>query len=312
MDDDSDCHEVEMLCQIDNFLKNVAKNLQDNGVTEIPAQVDMRKFEQLLSRILSLLDKDDLMDRFGGIYPVILAQAAQEWGNLKTPENKAFKQLSFEFENLLVDHQQFSPADIVGPFIIADKELKREAIQRLTRSRAFQLKPLNKSGKFHEFKTQIMDYMESSGKDYSAERQMLVIPLDSVVKQARIIPELSSEDIVDATVAIDKSNEALLEFVEMGEIILVNQIFRSLIGDLLGVILDLPGKLLGSGGGGSRKGGSGITITIGLGGEDDYDDDEEEEVSKPKKNPSKATTTARNIASTKSVGSKTNPTGTFE
>lgn len=311
MDDESDCDEVEMLCQIDSFLKNISKNLLDNGVTKIASQVDMSKFEHVLSRVLGLLDKEDLMDRFGGIYPAILTQTTREWTSPKDLEYKAFNQMSLEFENLLMNHQQFSPADIVGPFIISNKELKRKAIQRLIRSKSFQLKPLDKNGKFFEFKNQIMDAVKSLGNS----KQTLVIPLDAVVKQAEALPELSSEDIVDATIAIDKSNEALLELVEMGEVMIVNQIFRSLVGDLLGVILDLPGKLLGSGGSGSRKGGSGITITIGLGGsndDDDEDDEEYEEEPKPRRRPSKPTTTRRKGSSTKSIERKADPTGSFE
>lgn len=299
-----------MLCEIDSLLRNVTQDLIVDGVTDISQQVNGEKFNSLLSRLLSTMNQNVLQTYFPGSN---LNEDELYFWKDQGPEFQAFMKLTLELESLIKNHDEFTPSSIVSPFIISDLNLREAAIQKLLESPSFQLKPLSKQGKFYEFQKRINSqvHVSTDMNGPHIPEQVITIPIDKILgynfASSGATPELDSTDIVNSTIAIDESNSRLLELVEAEEIIVMNVILRGLIGDLLGIVLDLPGKLLG---------GDGLTISIGLGGgkkndggrsnnNSDYDDDYEEPKRKPiptstkRKAPPVTTTTRRRAPTNK-------------
>lgn len=196
---------------------------------------------------------------------------------------------------MLVNHDLFSQSDIVSPFLIKDAILKEKALQKLIEGPSFHLKPLDPNGKLHNIMIKINQNqkIEQAHKnptdfDTSFNYTTIIIPMNSIksfnfAQSVPPLPELNSTDIANATAIIDQSNGGLIDFISSynkEELALKNGILRSPLDDLLGVILDLSGKLLGIGGKGNNNNGGGLNITIRIGGsgsssnnDNDYEDD---------------------------------------
>lgn len=286
IDEDKVCiDEDRMLCLVDTLLRDIASDLADDGVTNVTEQVDTQTFDNFMARLLSTLNKETS----AAYSPYVINDQSKDlrlW-NEQDPEFRSYMKMAMELDSMIVNRESFSPSDIISPFIIAEVPLKKKAIQSLIQSPSFQLKPLDVNGKFFEMKTKIKEQQKDLeiNPDHS---ETIVIELDKVLNFnfAEVIPELpelNSTDIENVTALIDEINGNVFHYInDKEELVLINSILRSLLGDLLGVILDLPGKLIGAGGQNGKGKGGGLSITISLGGDDEYDDDE-----KPKPSPRK-------------------------
>lgn len=279
-----------MLCLVDSLLRNIAKDLADDGITNVSDQVDIKTFDTFMARLLSTLDKET----FAAYTPYVIDGVDRDfylWSE-QGPEFKSYMKMAQELYSLLVNRESFSPSDIISPFIIADASLKKKAIQELIQSPSFQLKPLDINGKFYEMMTKIKEQQKDIDIN-PGQSETIVIELDRVLNFnfAEVISELNSTDVSNVTAIIDQSNGNVFQYInDKEELVLINLILRSLLGDILGVILDLPGKLFGAGGKGKEgknKGKGGLTITISVGGEsaDDSKDGIENPNPSPRRRP---------------------------
>ncbi|KAG2236556.1 hypothetical protein INT48_000856 [Thamnidium elegans] len=257
----------KMICVIDSMLLNVSQDLIENGVTDASTQLNTQKFDQILSQLLTRLDKHT----FAAYIPYVEASKKfQPKENLveTDKEFRTYAKLTQDFYSMLINPTSFSPSDMVSPFIINDASLRKKAIKKLTTSPSFKLQPVETNDHFQDIlekiKEQIMEADTQSNFDGN-----IILELSSILGlDATPLPELNSTDIANATVIIDQSNATLFtppSGEDSNKLVLMNAILRSLLGDLLDAILDLPDKIIGSEGG-LLGGKGGVTITISLGG----------------------------------------------
>lgn len=170
--------ELRMLCLVDNLLRNVAKDLADDGITNVKEQVDTETFDSFMDRLMSVLDNKAIV----GFSSYIVNEPSKDlflWRE-QGPEFRSYMKMSQELDSMLVNHSAFSPSELVSPFIITDAPLKRKAIQDLINSPSFQLKPLDLNGKFHEIKLKIEERQKEL--DVNPDHpETIVIELDKVL-----------------------------------------------------------------------------------------------------------------------------------
>ncbi|GAA5812597.1 hypothetical protein MFLAVUS_006054 [Mucor flavus] len=257
----------EMICAIDGMLRDVSQDLIENGITDTTTQLNTQKFDQILSQLLTRLDKHT----FAAYIPYV--EASKKFQPKETlvetdKEYRTYAKLTQDFYSMLINPSSFSPSDMVSPFIINDVSLRKKAIKKLTTNPSFKLQPVETNDHFQDMlekiKEQIMEADTSSNFDGT-----IVLELNSILGlDATPLPELNSTDIANATVIIDQSNATLFtppSEDDSNKLVLMNAILRSLLGDLLDAILDLPDRIIGSNGG-LLGGKEGVTITISLGG----------------------------------------------
>ncbi|GAA5795680.1 hypothetical protein HPULCUR_001042 [Helicostylum pulchrum] len=257
----------KMICVIDSMLRDVSQDLLENGITDATTQLNTQKFDQILSQLLTRLDKHT----FAAYIPYVEASTKfQPKENLVETDKEfhTYAKLTQDFYSMLINRSSFSPSDLVSPFIINDASLRKKAIKKLTTSPSFKLQPIETNDHFQDMlekiKEQIMEADTNSSFDGT-----IVLELNSILGlDATPLPELNSTDIANATAIIDQSNATLFtppSGDDSNKLVLMNAILRSLLGDLLDAILDLPDRIIGSNGG-LLGGKDGITITISLGG----------------------------------------------